>query len=281
VCCDITAHHIASWRADQFPLLRQRPGADDAARLPANLLKHSDEQTIAALAAVLRAIADFRMPLDFFADWGIVSAPCFLGRSALANALDQFAVDGPWGISPHLIPHRSQHAVSGTISLALNIRGPNFGAGGGSDGPTEGLLSAAALLAENSIPGVWVTVTGWDPDLLPGKDNSRCACWAVALALVSRSTGSANPYLVVSGGATPGYAAEREPTMARFATLLEPVLSAGLREARTAWVYPGGWIELGREKTTAPLREPHFLHRLSGGRSDWTQAGRAGMERKG
>jgi len=281
VRCDIAAHHIASWHADQFPSLRQRPGPDDAIRLPANLLKHSDEQTVAALAAVLRAIAEFRMPIGSFSDWGIVSAPCFLGRSVLAGALEQFAVDGPWGISPHLIPHRSQHAVSGTISLALNIRGPNFGAGGGSDGPTEGLLGAAVMLAERSVPGVWVTVTGWDPDLLPGKDNSRCECWAVALALVPRRTGSANPYLVVSGGAksTAGYEEEREPTVSRLATLLLPVLSTESQAMRAGWQYPGGWIELGRERTSAPLPEPHFLHRLSASGS--TQARQAGMERKG
>src|SRR5262249_310020 len=116
---------------EMLPALRQRPGPGIGESLPATFLRHADEQTVAGLPAVLHAIQNSRMSVADFRDWGIVAAPCFIGRATLAVALQRLATEGAWGISPHLIPHRSQHAVSGTISQVLKIFGPNFGAGGG------------------------------------------------------------------------------------------------------------------------------------------------------
>src|SRR5260370_28100223 len=104
---------------DMFGALRQRPGPGPGVALPASLLRHADEQTVAGLAAVLHAIHDFKMNVADFRDWGIVAAPCFLGRATLAVALQRLAAEGAWGISPHVIPHRSQHAVAGSTNHGL------------------------------------------------------------------------------------------------------------------------------------------------------------------
>ena len=52
--------------------------------------------------------------------------------------------------------HRLLHALSGTVSMGLQIRGPNFGVGGGPHGPGEALLAAAALLQRGTLPGAWL-----------------------------------------------------------------------------------------------------------------------------
>src|SRR5438067_465552 len=83
------------------------------------------------------------------------------------------------GLSPHFIPHRSQHAISGTISQALKIHGPNFGAGGGPGAAAEALLAGAVLLEGSRLPGVWVVLTGWDPEYVPdpeGRPTCETTC---------------------------------------------------------------------------------------------------------
>src|SRR5260370_29668871 len=146
VCCDVLA--CASVRAaqDQLPALRQRPGPGIGQSFPATFLKHADEQTVVGLAAVLQAIHDFQLTETRYTDWGVVAAPCFLGRATLVVSLQRYAAEGAWGLSPHFIPHRSQHAVSGTISQALKIHGPNFGAGAGPAVALGALLAGAVCL---------------------------------------------------------------------------------------------------------------------------------------
>jgi hypothetical protein len=155
--------------------------------VPPALLKHADEQTVVGVAAVLRAVREAGLPPDGFGEWGVVAAPRFLGRAATAAALQRFRAEGAWGVSPHLIPHRSLHSLSGTVSLALKAHGPNFGTGGGPEGPDGALLAAAALLADAHVPGVWVVLTGWHPEPVPTEDGQvqppDAVCSAVALAL--------------------------------------------------------------------------------------------------
>jgi hypothetical protein len=124
----------------------------------------------------------------------VVAAPRFLGRATLTTALQRFAAEGAWGISPHLIPHRSLHAVSGTISQALQIHGPNFGVGGGPGAEVEAMLTGAALLSAGEVPGVWVVLTGWHPEPAPdrkGQVAAHCVCQGLALALVAPRPGVA------------------------------------------------------------------------------------------
>src|SRR5262249_1682783 len=114
---------IAEWR--------KNPVKHGAVDLPASLFKHADDQTVAGLRALILAIAAAGWPDKSFSNWGVVAAPNLFGRITTARTIERFQKEGAWGVSPHLIPHQSLHAVSGTISQALAIHGPNFGVGGG------------------------------------------------------------------------------------------------------------------------------------------------------
>ena len=161
--------------------LRQKPGP--ARSLPPAVLRHADEQTVAAVAAVWQAMHSAGLCQTSFTDWGVLAAPRFLGRTAMGDAVRRFAAEGAWGISPHLIPHRSLHSISGTISQALGIHGPNFGIGGGTAAAGELFLSVSTLLQRERLPGLWLVMTGWDPEPTPAPVASPPTCGAVALAL--------------------------------------------------------------------------------------------------
>jgi hypothetical protein len=206
VCLTLAAHAALSVPPEELPARRQNPGPT---ALPAGLLKHADEQTVAGLAAVCRAAHDRGLGAAGCADWGVLAAPRFLGRTALAAALQRFDEEGAWGISPHLIPHRSLHSVSGTVSQALGLHGPNFGVGGGPDAAAEALLLAATVLAAGRVPGLWLVVTGGLPeadlpDPLPASAQAGATLsWqAVALALVPGDAGD-RPRLEVGAGPAP------------------------------------------------------------------------------
>ena len=178
--------------------------------LPPSLLKHADEQTVVGLEAVSRAIHDHGLESIDFSQWGVIASPRFLGRGALALALARYAAEARWGISPHLIPHRSLHALSGTVSQALKIHGPNYGVGGGGDGAAEALMAASALLSSGDLPGLWVILTGFDPELVPAdprdpdspapSDDTECV--AIALALVPPGIGQRGIGLTVGAADT-------------------------------------------------------------------------------
>lgn len=191
VVCDVAA--ACALEADAAQLLALRQGIEPACGepLPASSLKHLDEQTLVALAAVYGAIRAQDLRVDF-QRWAVVAAPRFLGRAALIVSLQRYAVEGAWGMSPHFIPHRTLHSVSGTVSMALGIHGPNFGIDGGPAGSSQAVLAAATLLSTGTLPGVWLLLSGWEREpLVPlaalvGKHEAFPKCRAVALALVPR-----------------------------------------------------------------------------------------------
>lgn len=213
VSCDVVAR--AALRADPATqaALRRDPGP--GVKLPNSFLRHADEQSLAALAAVARAASALAQD---FAAWGIVAGPRYLGRTGTAASLHTYYQEGAWGVSPHLIPHRSLHGVSGSISLALKSHGPNFGAGGGPGAAGDALLAGVALLAEGGLPGVWVVVTGWQPETVPdrtGVVESPSDCLALALALAPASIGGINLKLDVRpDAATVGERLEVEELLA-------------------------------------------------------------------
>jgi len=184
VCCEVAADAVVHVSLESLAELRRNPSPCPSEPLPASLLKHADEQTVVGLCAVYQAIAKAGWQTTCFGDWGVVAAPRFLGRPAMAAALQRFAAEGAWGVSPHLIPHRSLHSVSGTISQALKIHGPNFGVGGGPGGTREALLAATALLEGKKLPGVWVVLTCLNPEA-PPEETGRMppGTQAVGLAL--------------------------------------------------------------------------------------------------
>jgi hypothetical protein len=189
------------------PALRRKPGPvpEGWGRVPPSLLRNSDEQTIAGTAAVFGAMEAMGSTGAEFESWGVVAASRYLGRANLAVALRCFVAEGVWGTSPHLIPHFALHSASGTISLALGLHGPNLGTGGGLHAEAEGFLAALTWLAAGVVPGVWLVLSGWSPELSPdprGNATPAGECRALALALTSvGNSGNAPAFRVrVDGG---------------------------------------------------------------------------------
>lgn len=204
--CTLFAKAVVGATVEQLKTLRQNPAPAGSASFPPATVKNSDDQSVAALAAVLRAIHDYGLKHSDFTHWGVLAAPHFLARAIVAQALQRFAAEGAWGVSPHLIPHRSLHSVSGTISQALGIHGPNLGVGGGPQSASKAFLAAAAMLSDERIPGVWLVVTGWNWE--PGVEGSlhracetaqaAACCSAVALALQRANTRNWLPQLWIN-----------------------------------------------------------------------------------
>lgn len=151
---------------------------------PGHFLKHADEQTVLAVAAVDQAIQCSGMRPEHYCDWAIIAAPRFIGRIAGTTTLARYSRGGGPSISPHLIPQHSLHSISGALSILLSSRQPNFGVGGTGDSLAEGLLAAlTAPLAD--CPGVWFVSTAWSPEPVIHDDGcqNNPVCHAVALAL--------------------------------------------------------------------------------------------------
>jgi len=153
--------------ADQLSSLRQNPGSNPGQPISPSFLKHADEQTVVSVAALFQAIERHGLADTSFTNWGVLAAPRYLGRITTAHAFQRFAAEGAWGISPHLIPHRTLHAISGTMSQALQIHGPNLGVGGGPEADIEVMRVATAFLADPNLPGLWVVMSGWNPEPVP------------------------------------------------------------------------------------------------------------------
>ena len=126
--CDLGAYTWLAASAEQLAELRRKPGPGPGVRLAPSFLKHADEQTVVALAAVCEAADRHGFGDASFADWAVVAAPRALGAPRWWRPSARYKAEGAWGISPNLIPHRSPHAVSGTISQALRAR-PEFRGG--------------------------------------------------------------------------------------------------------------------------------------------------------
>jgi hypothetical protein len=179
--------------------LRKAPGPFALEGHSPSFLKNAEEQSVLGLSAVLHAIARAGMDPKSFTDWGVIASPNFLGRAGTAQTIQRFVQEGAWGVSPHLIPNQSLHAVSGTVSLALKMYGPNFGINGGPNAGTDGLLFAASLLAGSELPGLWLVLTGHESEFIPlpgGVAPASCPGYeGAALALTVGSQRGAGLWL--------------------------------------------------------------------------------------
>jgi hypothetical protein len=167
--------------------LRQRLGPLGGPPYPPAFLKPSDEQSVIALAAVLQAIERSGQPCQSFTRWGVIAAPRFLARVNGAETIHRFDTGGAWKVSPLFVAHRSLHAVSGTISQALQIHGPNFAVGGGRHAVAEALLTALSLLEDRELPGLWVALSQCEPEPQPdrqGINSVPSVCQGLALSLI-------------------------------------------------------------------------------------------------
>jgi len=227
------------------PALRRRPGPvpDGWSRVPPSLLRNADEQTIAGTAAVFAAMEVMGWHPDRFEAWGVVAASRYLGRANLAVALRSFMAEGVWGASPHLIPHFALHSPSGTISLALGSHGPNLGVGGGLHAAAEGFLTALTWLAAGVVPGVWLVLSGWYPELVPdpGGNSARAGeCLALALALVGVGVEAGRPGFRAVVGSDCLHA----DAPLDLASLAESLVSGREQSARTIATDPSGRLRI-------------------------------------
>jgi hypothetical protein len=264
--CDLLAHGSVRVRPAELGNLRQKPGPAPAERLSPTLLKNADDQTVVGMAAVLQAIHEHNLSVMRFTEWGVLAAPRFLGRVIMSAARQRYLSEGAWGISPHLIPHRCLHSISGTVSQALKIHGPNLGIGGGPGGVLEALRCATAMLHGDKLPGVWVVLTGWDPEPVPddtGITPPDTQCLGLALALTTARTGWRGPRLRLippEDTLTENAKAGKEPTH-KLLTLERLTKALAVPEAKAAAVVwqldDGGRLELERAGANLGLAGPH------------------------
>ena len=246
VVCDVAAHAWVRVPMEALPELRRKPGPGCDAPLPLNALKQSDEQSVVAVSAVYHAAHRFGLAFSSFREWGVLAAPYYMGRSALAAAMTRYKAEGAWGASPHLAPHRSLHSPSGAISQIFKIQGPNYGVCGGPGCTPEALAAAAAMIDARRVPGVWVALTAIDPDLPPdhaGAHAPGAHCVALVLALTAPrpTTGSGLRLRIVAGGAAPFAPPSGESAPALDLFSLNNVLDALAQEkelSRAAFILP-------------------------------------------
>ena len=180
--CAIEAHGVVCTPWSELSALRAAPElAAQAAHL-----RMSDDQTVLATAAVLRAIAAAGWQERSFHDWEVIAAPRYLGRSRAALSIARYRKHNIRRHSPLIIPNQSLHAVAGTLSIALKIHGPNFGMGGGPDHVSESLFTGLGMVRRGRTSGLWVVVTDFDPEpklTANGETDTPTVGRAVALAL--------------------------------------------------------------------------------------------------
>ncbi|MFI5453937.1 MAG: hypothetical protein ACHRXM_00640 [Isosphaerales bacterium] len=242
---EVLGHGLFRMSPGDVPALRRRPGPipDGWGDVAPSLLRYSDEQTIAGTAAVFTAIESMGVSRDGFEGWGVVAASRYLGRANLALALRSFVAEGVWGTSPHLIPHFALHSPAGTISLALGLHGPNVGVGGGLHAAAEGFLAALTWVSAGGMPGVWLVLSGWSPELVPDRHGNGPAageCQALAIALVAGGIAGRRPRVRAVVGAEAHHAAA-PIDLVRLAERLE---CRGERLPRTIATDPMGRLRI-------------------------------------
>ncbi|MGF1580465.1 MAG: beta-ketoacyl synthase N-terminal-like domain-containing protein [Gemmataceae bacterium] len=191
VQCSLLAHAVARVPLADIVKTRREMTLFGEPPFAKSFLKPSDEQTVVAVQAVLKAIEDSGLGEVPFGEWGVVAASQYFARRNARHAIEQFRIGGIWKVSPLFVPHYSLHAISGTISQALKIHGPNVGVGGKQDAFAEGLLTSLTMLEMHDVPGVWTVITRCEPDRISFEDPSSSqdvVCHAVALALVKEPT---------------------------------------------------------------------------------------------
>jgi hypothetical protein len=157
----------------------------------ASLVRQSDEQTVLAVAAVLRAIDRAGWRERSFENWGVVASGRSFGRVRFGAALDRFRRTQARGTSPLIVPHLSLHSMAGTLSIALDMHGPNYGVSGQAEHLGETLLAGLGLVEDDELDGLWIVASDLEPELFLDGDfaGNSVVGHAAALAL-SRGAGA-------------------------------------------------------------------------------------------
>jgi len=237
------AGYVAIPYAEIDPLRRRLPEVPGLEVSP-GFLKPVDEQTVCVFHAVAHAIRDAGLDAAGFKEWGVLAAPRFLGRVFDAGTFHRFLQIGGGAVSVHLIPQQSQHAVSGAISVALGMQGPNFGIGGGQRSLSEALLTGFSAYDPSVVPGMWLVLSEFDPEARPdrqGKHTTPAVCHALAIALSHEPPTGARLSLEWKPH-DPAHAETASPPLT-VAGLAEPIVSAARGDGRepVTWELPGGF----------------------------------------
>ena len=73
--------------------------------------------------------------------------------------------------------------------------------GGGADGEGQALLTAMSLLTDGKLPGVWLLLSGWTPELnvdAGGTPTTEARCHALAVALLPAAANSNGLHLRIA-----------------------------------------------------------------------------------
>lgn len=191
---------ILGWSARAFShselqRLRGELRLPNGQAIPHAFVRHAEDQTLAALAAVLQTMAELPQHSPQCHQWGVLAAPEYFGREATLASLRRYSQEGAAAISPHLIPNHCLHSLAGSLSVLLGCHGPNYGIGGAPGQFVELLLAGICETLQGLAPGYWLVATGWrqapyEFGYCLAKEN---VCLALALA-VSQPTASVHSY---------------------------------------------------------------------------------------
>lgn len=236
----VVTHAMVACRLSEIDALRSGGWPAGGPPLPARFLRHSDEQTVVSMHAVLAAIARLPEPRPSFDRYGVIAAPCQAGRISAAQTLVQAAAIGGAAVSTRIVPECSLHSPAGAVSVGLGMHGPNIGVGGGPEALSEGLFTALSWLRPVGpavCDGVWLLVSAWDEEPAldaAGKPTTDPICRAVAIALTPPEVGRLALHLHVDA---------KPKRAAREAAASPATLLAGLAAALVAADDAGGGIE--------------------------------------
>ena len=225
--------------------LRKNPGNWSAGgEPPASHLKLVDEQAVLGTVAVLALSTGPAGKIGLLPSGRWLLRRGFWAGCGELRAFGALLNLGPRSLSPIHIPTLSLHSISGVISLILQSRGSNFGAGGDCAHVSEALLTGLAIQHGSKLPGVWVILTGWEPESIPddnGRSTNPILGYGIAMALVDESS------------TEPGIRLQYDPTPVHnaFVPISIGDLAGKLRDPQTmdAWncrVKGGGIITLLR-----------------------------------
>ncbi len=242
----VVAAGSAAVRLSACAPFRKSPPAYPGVELSGHFLKHADEQTIVALLALRQATDRNHIDPRDLAGWGIIAAPRYIGRLTGASVLYKFPRGGTTAVAPHIVAQCSLHSVSGAVSIALGMHGPNVGVGGGEWAIGDGLAAALTLFETAQVPGVWLLLTEFDTEPIPdaeGRPLNDPTCHAVALALQPGAIGASELTLRPGSHTKSLRASYPEPTVAEIAACIDAAHRG--RAARWAcWLPWGGRVEL-------------------------------------
>lgn len=159
----VWALHSDQLAIDEIHAGRQSGQLPFTAQLTSSTLKHADDQALAALLGLAAVWPSQSRSGIADPAWGIVACPLQPGYAVMQAQTARFREQGPWCVSPHIIPNFSLHSLAGLLSIALQLNGPNIGVSGVAGREAEVFTVAYALLRAG-VPGLWLVWTAALPE---------------------------------------------------------------------------------------------------------------------